>query len=146
MHSSRPFMFARRAPYALALGAVLDALNRPAGRDGTAVRARPIPCEVAERDDAYVVTADLPGYRKEDITVEVEGARVTITAESGSAPAPDGSSRLLWSERAGGRVRRAFEFGDDVDQARAAVRYADGVLTLTLPKKVSAARKLLPVE
>ena len=93
-----------------------------------------------------IVAADLPGFRKEDIAVEIDGARVTITAESKSERSPSEGDRILYTERQIGRAVRSFELGAEIDQDNSVARYADGVLTLTLPKKVVETRKLLTVQ
>lgn len=138
------FGYSRRAPFDAALGGLLDGfLRAPAER---AANVRAIPFEASEQGDTYVVAADVPGFRKEDIAVEIDGARVTITAANKALrPAVEGE-RLLYSERVAGRATRSFELGTEIDQARANARYADGVLTLTLPKKVAETRKLLQVQ
>lgn len=138
------FGYSRRAPFDAALGGLLDGfLRAPAER---AANVRAIPFEASEQGDTYVVAADVPGFRKEDIAVEIDGARVTITAANKALrPAVEGE-RLLYSERVAGRATRSFELGTEIDLARANARYADGVLTLTLPKKVAETRKLLQVQ
>lgn len=136
------FAYARPLPFDTRLAAVLDGFFRaPAS---PAVRA--IPFEVTEQEGAYVVAADLPGYRKEDIAVEIDGARVSISAQARGERAPADGERVLYSERSAARAVRSFELGRDIDAARASARYTDGVLTLTLPKKVDESRKLLAVE
>jgi HSP20 family protein len=139
------YAYARRAPLN---GAVIDSLfdeffRAPAAR-AAAVRA--IPFEVTEQGGSYVVTADLPGFAKEDIAIEIEGARVTITAERKTERALGEGERVLYSERNVGRATRSFELASEIDQANANARYADGVLVLTLPKKVVESRKLLQVQ
>lgn len=138
------FGYSRRAPFDAALNGLLDGfLRAPAER---AANVRAIPFEASEQGDTYVVAADVPGFRKEDIAVEIDGARVTITAaQKSERPAVEGE-RLLYSERVAGRATRSFELGTEIDQARANARYADGVLILTLPKKVAETRKLLQVQ
>lgn len=145
MTSLAPFFAYRRsAPFDAALDSLLAGLVREPVRRADAVRA--IPFEVTEQGDTYVVNADLPGFRKEDIEVEIDGARVSISGASKvERPVAEGE-RVLYSERAAGRAVRSFELGAEIDQARAIARYADGVLTLNLPKKVVEARKLLAVE
>ena len=93
-----------------------------------------------------MVSADLPGFRKEDIAVEIDGARVTITAESKTERSPSEGDRILYTERQVGRAVRSFELGVEIDQDNAVARYVDGVLSLTLPKKLVETRKLLTVQ
>jgi HSP20 family protein len=138
------FSYARRSPIDAAFGDVFSALARRAVRPATTVRA--IPFEVTEQGANYVVAADLPGFRKEDIAVEIDGARVTITAESKAEHNPAEGDRILYTERQVGRAVRSFELGTDIVLEQATARYTDGVLTLTLPKKIAETRKLLAVQ
>lgn len=94
--------------------------------------------DVEETDAAYLVKADIPGVRKEDIHVEIEGAQVMISAEikKDTEPTPK-EGRVLHAERRHGYTSRMFTLGFEVDRAQAVAKYADGVLTLTLPKKVA---------
>lgn len=138
------FAYSRRAPFDAALNGLLDGFLRAPAERAATVRA--IPFEASEQGDTYVVAADVPGFRKEDIAVEIDGARVTITAANKALRPVVEGERLLYSERVAGRATRSFELGAEIDQARANARYADGVLTLTLPKKVAETRKLLQVQ
>jgi len=132
------FAYSRSAPFDATLSGLLDGFLR--------APVRAIPFEASEQGDTYVVAADVPGFRKEDIAVEIDGARVTITAANKAERPTVEGERLLYSERVAGRATRSFELGAEIDQARANARYADGVLTLTLPKKVAETRKLLQVQ
>ena len=100
--------------------------------------------DVSENDKAYVVKADVPGVKKEDINVRIDGNVVQIDAEVKRETETKGEGgKVLRSERYYGTVSRTFSLGQDVDEAKADAKYVDGVLTLELPKKAStAARKL----
>jgi len=94
--------------------------------------------DVTETDASYVVKADLPGMRKEDIHVEIEGAHVMISAETKKEAAPVQEGRVLRTERTASFASRMFTLGFEIDRSKAVAVYLDGVLTLTLPKLVSA--------
>jgi len=97
-----------------------------------------IPMDVVEMDDAYIVTAVIPGVSKEDIHVEIDGRQVLITTEY-KKPVFEGKDvRFLRSEFPYGFASRVFTLGFEVDRAKAIAKYVDGVLTLTLPKFVAA--------
>lgn len=102
--------------------------------------------DVRENAESYLIDAELPGLRKEDIQVNIEGDSVTIVAERSQAkPAEDAHTeeRVLRSERNYGRYSRSFRLQQEVDEERAQARYLDGVLSLSLPKKaLPSARKL----
>jgi HSP20 family protein len=97
-----------------------------------------IKMDVSESDAAYLVKAEIPGVRKEDIHVEVDGSKVMITAEVKKETEEKKEGRLLRSERSYGFASRSFTLGHDLDRAKAEAKYVDGVLTLTLPKLLSA--------
>lgn len=102
-----------------------------------------IKMDVKENDGAYTVHADIPGVKKEDIHVTIEGNQVSISAEVKKEKEEKQGEKVLRSERYYGKVARSFTLAQDVDEAKAQAKYADGVLELTLPKKaVSSAKKL----
>ena len=103
--------------------------------------------DVAEKNGAYKVTAELPGVRKEDIDVSIDAAQVTITAEvkrEKEAQGPD--ERTLHTERVFGKVTRTFTLPQELDEAKVEAKYRDGILELTLPKKQAAPRKQIAIQ
>jgi HSP20 family protein len=96
-----------------------------------------IKMDVAEDDEAYHVKAEVPGVKKEDIHVSVEGNQVSITAEVKKEKEEKKGETVLRSERYYGMQSRSFTLMHDVDQDKAEAKYQDGVLDLTLPKKVN---------
>ena len=105
-----------------------------------------IKVDVEENDKTYTVKAELPGVRKEDINVQIEGNMVSISAESKQEKDVKESGKVIRSERYYGSLFRSFALGHDVDQAAAAAKYADGILQLTLPKKTGATTKKIAVQ
>jgi HSP20 family protein len=103
--------------------------------------------DVSEGDNAYEVKADIPGVKKEDINVRIDGNIVQIDAEvKRESESKDKSGKVLRSERYYGNVSRSFSLADDVDEGKAEAKYADGVLTLMLPKKTTAAARKVTVQ
>ena len=102
--------------------------------------------ELAETNGAYVVTAELPGVRKEDINVAIDGAQVTLSAEVKREKEISEQDRLLHSERFYGKVSRSFSLPQELDEAKAEAKFRDGVLELTLPKKAAATRKAITIQ
>jgi HSP20 family protein len=101
--------------------------------------------DVSESDGAYAVKADIPGVKKEDINVRIDGNVVQIDAEARREKEEKGNGeKVLRSERYFGMVSRTFSLADDIDEAKVEAKYADGVLTLKLPKKaaVETSRKI----
>lgn len=110
-----------------------------------AMSALPAKMDVVENDKDYTVYADIPGVKKEDIRVEIDGNQVSISAETKSEREVKEGERLLRAERHYGRVYRHFALGEDVEEEGASAKYENGVLTLTLPKKVVAKSKMLTI-
>jgi HSP20 family protein len=106
---------------------------------------RDIRLDVTESDTAYEVRADLPGVRKEDIDVRVDGNVVSIAATVERKAEEKEGERVIRRERYSGSVQRAFSLGSDVDEAGVAARYDNGTLALTLPKKPGGAQKKITV-
>jgi HSP20 family protein len=105
-----------------------------------------IKMDVKEDGDNYVVHAELPGVRKEDIHVVVDGNQVSICAEVKQEKEVKEGDRVLRSERYFGKVSRSFQLGQDIDDAKAAAKFHDGVLELTLPKRAAVANKRLTID
>ena len=103
--------------------------------------------DVSEKDNAYEVKADIPGVKKEDINVRIDGNVVQIDAEVKREKETKGNGdKVLRSERYYGTISRTFSLADDVDDSKAEAKYADGVLTLRLPKKTTAAARKVTVQ
>lgn len=103
--------------------------------------------DVTENDQAYTVKADILGVKKDDIDVQVDGNLVSIRAESRSEKETRGNGdRVLRSERSYGTISRSFSLAQDVDASRVQARYADGVLTLELPKKSPADSRRIAIQ
>ncbi len=104
-----------------------------------------IKLDVAETDGQYTVKAEIPGVRKEDIDVRVDGHTVTLSAEVKSEREEKTGSRMLRQERHQGYASRSFTLACAVDEARAEANYQDGVLELKLPKKAAPSSRRLAV-
>lgn len=102
--------------------------------------------DVAENADAYTVHAELPGMKKEDIHVQVDGDTVSLTAERKQEREVKEGERVIRTERTFGKVSRSFQLGHNLDETKASAKFADGVLELTLPKKLSSPTKRLTIE
>jgi HSP20 family protein len=100
--------------------------------------------DVEETDQAYAVTADIPGVNKDDIKVQIDGNQVTISAER-KHDAEEKKGNTVRSERHWGQQYRAFTLQCPVDEAKAEARYENGVLKLSLPKKVQATARRLDI-
>ena len=102
-----------------------------------------IKMDVKEDDKSYTVHAEIPGVKKEDIHVSIDGSQVSVSAEVKQEKEVKEGEKVLRSERFYGKVSRTFTLGSDVDEDKAQAKYENGVLELTLPKKATTkARKL----
>ncbi|SEO21752.1 HSP20 family protein [Halogranum amylolyticum] len=92
-----------------------------------------IQIDLADHDDEFVVTADLPGFGKDDIDVQCSDSRVTIQAEH-TEETEEREENYLRQERSQRSMRRTLTLPDPVDAEAVTATYNNGVLTLTLPK------------
>jgi HSP20 family protein len=121
-------------------------LVRPLSYEGRNEALPRMKVDVAERNGAYTVTAELPGVKKEDIQVTIDGAQVTLAAEVKREREAAQDERVLHAERIYGKVSRSFTLPQEVDEAKAEAKFRDGVLELTLPKKSAAQRKQISIQ
>ncbi len=110
--------------------------------------------DVSETDTAYNVVFDVPGVTREQLKVSVEGRRVSIEtvdlpkaepAEGASAEAPKDAARTLYRERSVARYARTVSLPAEVDQTASQAKFENGVLTLTLAKKVATGATQLSI-
>ncbi|MDR1855410.1 MAG: Hsp20/alpha crystallin family protein [Azoarcus sp.] len=116
------------------------------GSGGDVAEAPQVRVDVKETADTYEVHAELPGIKKEDIQVHIDGPVVSIGAERKIDKELKDGERILRTERYYGKVSRSFQLGQDIDDAKASAKFVDGVLQLTLPKKVEAQATKLVIE
>jgi HSP20 family protein len=102
--------------------------------------------DVSENEKAYTLRAELPGVKKEDINVTIDGDTVAISAEVKSEKDVKNGDHVLRAERYYGKVYRAFTLGQAVEEAGTHAKYADGVLELTLPKKAAVQAKRITIQ
>lgn len=101
--------------------------------------------DVAENDKEYRVLAELPGVKKDEISITINGNEVAVSAEVKQEKVAANGETVLRAERYYGKIERAFTLHHEVDDTSAKAKYNDGVLELTLPKKSVAAAKKLAV-
>jgi HSP20 family protein len=101
--------------------------------------------DVVDRGDRYAVSVDLPGVKKEDIHVTVEGTRVAIAAETKSQVDRKDGDKVLYTERTASSYARSFELPSEVTEDKAEASYENGVLQLLLPKREHVAGRRLNV-
>ncbi len=113
---------------------------------GNMPEAPGVKIDVKEQEKAFVVHAEMPGIRKEDIHVVIDGPTVSISAERKQEKEVKDGERVLRTERYFGKVSRSFQLGQDIDDGAASAKFTDGVLELTLPKKAATQSKRLTID
>ncbi len=112
----------------------------------TSAQTRTPALDVSETDTAYNVVFDVPGVTREQLKVSVEGRRVSIETvdlpkaapiDGAAAEAPKDTARALYRERSTARYARTVSLPAEVDQTASQAKFENGVLTLTLAKKVA---------
>ena len=101
-----------------------------------------IKLDVSKDDKAYLVKAELPGVKKKDIHVKIDGNYVTINAHVKNEKDMKQTGKILRRERTYGAVAWAFSLASDVDQAGTVAKFENGLLNLTLPKKLAAGQAI----
>ena len=102
--------------------------------------------DVTERDGEFVVTAELPGVKRDDIEVAIENGVLTISAESHSETEEKEGERILRQERRYGKYLRSLRLGKEIDDRKVKASYKDGVLELVLPKAEAVKPKKISVD
>lgn len=91
--------------------------------------------DVAESDQAYTVTLDMPGVNKDEVKVSVEGRRVTVEAQARKEDEKKVGDQIVYRERSVSSFSRSFKLAAEIDQTTTQARLENGVLTLSLPKR-----------
>jgi HSP20 family protein len=104
-----------------------------------------IKMDVTEIENGYLVHAEMPAVKKEDINVAIERNQVTITAEVKQGREKKEGERLLRNERYFGNIYRSFTLPVELDESACEAKYENGVLELKLVKKAAAPGKRLTI-
>jgi len=100
---------------------------------------------VSETPAAYTVKAEMPGARKEDIRVTLDGNQLMIAAEVMHETEKKDGERVLMREMTQGSIARGLTLGYEIDQAEATATFENGVLELKLPKRKPAGGRTITV-
>ena len=105
--------------------------------------SRMMKTDIREKENNYEISVDLPGFKKEDITVELDNGYITISASKNlDKDENNKKGKLLRQERYAGSMTRSFYVGENVEKEDVDANYRHGVLNLTIPKK--AIEKKIP--
>lgn len=105
-----------------------------------------IKMDVSETDQNYQIKAEIPGAKKEDIRVSVDGNQVSISAEIKEEKEVKEEGKVVRSERYFGQQSRVFTLAHEVEEDKAEAKYQDGILSLTLPKKAGGGTKQISIQ
>ena len=100
--------------------------------------------DIEETDQAYTIHADMPGIKKDDIKVTIDGNRVSLSATTQGASTQQ-TGNMMCRERHTGELFRSVTLPHEIDESTADAAYQDGVLHLTLPKRAGGASKQIAV-
>jgi len=155
---ARASALAPRAAFGTALDRLFDeSFDRFFGGTRSGAETRTPSMDVSESDTAYSVVLEVPGATREQLKVSIEGRRVTLasvqTSEKSVRPEGDAqvtadakpAERVLYRERSASAYSRTIVLPTEVDQAASQAKFENGVLTLTLAKKVPAGATQLSI-
>jgi HSP20 family protein len=112
----------------------LTEMNRNLGDVGVGPTLHDFAVDVAETDEAVVVTADLPGFETDDVTISLSGRDLSIEADREDQAAVEDATYVR-RERSHRRLSRTVRLPAAVDESAASASYTAGVLTVTLPRE-----------
>lgn len=124
---------------------VFDSFLRPVRWIEEAAGDLAFPLDVSERNDEFLITAEMPGVKKDDISVTLENGVLTISGEMRSEQTEKEGERIVRQERRYGKYVRSLRLGTQVDERAIKANYKDGVLQLTLPKAEEVKPKKISV-
>ena len=117
-----------------------DFMGYPAGRQAAA-NAYPqvkdmMKTDIREHDAGYEVDIDLPGFKKDEISIELENGYLTVSAAKGlDKDEEDKKGKYIRKERYAGAMQRSFYVGENLTQEDIKAKYENGILRLSVPKK-----------
>lgn len=101
------------------------------------------PVDLYETAHAYVLTAELPGLRRDQVEIHADGSRLVIRGQRDSSGAGAASGEQYHRvERGHGRFSRAFTLPEPIDVERITADLAEGLLTVTIPKAATESRRI----
>lgn len=137
-----PFNLTRFDPFQDMFGNLLPSTFRPAWERTSEAQ---LPVSIVETDNAYMLTAEVPGVRKDDIDVNIYQNQVTISTEMKEEKEAGMEGKMMCNERWVGKVSRTIRLPLEIDEKGADAKCMDGLLQLTLPKKASSMARHLAI-
>lgn len=106
--------------------------------------------DIREHDNGYEVDIDLPGFKKDEISLELENGYLTVSAVKGlDKDEQDSKGKYIRRERYAGAMQRSFYVGDTLTQEDIKAKYDNGILSISVPKKDARAvetKKTIAIE
>lgn len=103
------------------------------------------PVDIYETEKAYVIEAELAGYKQDEVQVNVDKHVLRISSDKQTLKDADGKKNLV-RERYFKKFERSFSLPEDIDESSIEGEFSDGVLTITLPKKEEVLPKTIEVK
>lgn len=103
-------------------------------------------CDIHEGKDLYLVSFDMPGVRKEDIKIEVQGNNLVISGERQREVNQQDGDATIYHERAYGKFERTFVMPTSINAEKIEAHYENGVLNVALPKAESAKGRTIQIQ
>lgn len=103
-------------------------------------------CDIEETDQHYRLHFDMPGIKREDVTIELNGRDLRIAGERKFAQEESDKKNFHLRERAWGRFERRFQLSEQADLDKVEAQFQDGVLTITIQKKQSLKPRMIEVK
>ena len=98
--------------------------------------ARVMKTDIQEKKDHFVIDVDLPGFKKDEVALELNDGYLTVAAEKGlKEEDEDDKGRVICRERYTGKMQRSFYVGKEISHEDVKAKFEDGVLQITIPKK-----------
>ena len=92
--------------------------------------------DIHEKDGGYELAIDLPGFKKDEINIDIKDGYLSISAQKGlDKDEEDKKGRIIRQERYAGVCSRSFYVGDEHEQSEIGARFENGILSLNIPKK-----------
>jgi HSP20 family protein len=121
------------------LGQIMEPLREAGGRIAELIRPA---SQASSSKDAYSIDIELPGVKADDVDVEVVGGDTLMVRGTKRDAREESGEGYIFSERVFGTFQRSFDLPSDVDTDNIEADFADGVLTLRLPRKQAGARSI----
>lgn len=99
-------------------------------------------CEIVDSVGALTLSLDVPGFRKEDIELEIKERHLHVSGTRATKERAE-KDKVLRQERRFGKFHRAFALPDGIDEQGITAKFTDGVLEITIPKTEVVSRKIL---